>query len=575
MKTILARVLLLPLLFILVACSQESREPQATAESQATLEPQATSQPQATATVVVDQILINGKILTVDDDNSIVEALGLFGKHIVATGTNAEITVLATPATTIIDLKGRTVVPGLIDNHNHFVRATEQWYRQVRWDEVTSRAVALDMLIEKAQQLPPGEWVVVLGGWIPEQFTDSQAPFERYELDQLLPNTPVYIQQGYAQGVTNSLGLKLAGLVPGAVLAPGVEINDGELTGVLTGAEAFLSVASKITPTPDPTWESSVQLTIDDYLAQGMTTVLDIGGNTVSPLHYTVLKRVASNMGLKMRVFYTLNGTNGVGPSADEIIAALENTAPRSGDERFGQFTYGEMTYENIRDPAGGLWNVDPQAFADYRRILTTAAARGWQIHEHSTREDKMQYVLDEMEAVNAETPIAPLRWTIAHAEQASDATIARARELGVAFALHSSAGLGAVASAARGIDVSRTPPMQQINEAGVLWGLGSDGTVVSGYQPFHNLGWAVTGVARNGQKLLQATVSREDALRAHTLSNAKLLFMEASIGSLETGKLADLVVLDRDYLTVPDSEIKSIKPVMTMVDGVFVWQQR
>lgn len=519
-----------------------------------------------------DQILINGRILTVDARFSTAEALAIKDGRILATGSTSTISALAGAATTITDLAGRTVVPGLIDNHNHFVRATEQWYRQVRWDAVDSRAAALAMLRERAGSLPPGEWVVVLGGWIPEQFRDDQRPFERYELDALLPDNPVYIQQGYGRGYANSLALAKAGLVPGAALAAGVEINDGELTGVLNGAAAFLSVADRITPTPDEVWDNSIQLTVQDYLAEGMTTLLDIGGNTVTPRHYEVLRRAADQGALKMRVFYTLNGTNGVGASADAIVSALDTTPARSGDDFFGQFTYGEMTFEEIRDQNWPPTNDETTAYA---RILATAAARGWQIHEHATRDDKMQLTLDLMEQANAATPIAPLRWTLAHAEQASDATIARAKELGVVFALHSSGGLGAVAAAANGADVSRMPPIKQIEDAGVLWGLGSDGTVVSGYHPFQNLGWAVSGITKSGEQLLQATVSREAALRAHTINNAWLLFKEDVLGSLEPGKYADLVVLDRDYMTIPVAEIAQIRPVLTMVNGEVVYSER
>lgn len=557
MPTVRRTFKLLLLLFV-AACSQDTPQDEAAASPG--------------AANIADHILTNGSILTVDADFSIAEAIAIADGRILAVGSNADITALAGPETERTDLMGRTVVPGLIDNHNHFVRATEQWYRQVRWDEVDKRARALQMLQEKAASLPAGEWVVVLGGWIPEQFNDSKKEFTRAELDALLPNTPVYIQQGYGRGYTNSLGLDLAGLHPGVPLAPGVEIDDGQLTGLLIGAPAFLSVADKIPPTPDATWDMSVQLTVQDYLAQGMTTLLDIGGNTVTPRHYEVVRRVADSGALDMRVFYTLNSTNGVGASADAIIAALTGTAPRGGDDRFGQFTYGEMTFEGIRDPNGAAWNPEPQAFDDYRRILTTAAERGWQIHEHSTRDDKMQAALRLIADVNEVTPVTPLRWTLAHAEQASDATIAQAKELGVVFALHSSGGLGAVASAANGQDVSRVPPIRQINDAGVLWGLGSDGTVVSGYHPFQNIGWAVTGIAKNGEHLLQATVSREDALRAHTLSNAQLLFKEDVLGSLEPGKYADLVVLDRAYMAIPAEDIKDINALLTMVSGDVVY---
>jgi predicted amidohydrolase YtcJ len=554
------------LLLVLLNASCSRDTPQVTASGES---PTPVTASAASTEGALDMILINGQILTVDADFSVVEALAITNGRISAVGTTQEISALATADTRVNDLAGRTVVPGLIDNHNHFVRATEQWYRQVRWDEVTSRADALAMLRQRAADLPAGEWVVVLGGWIPEQFTDSQSPFTRAELDALLPGNPVYIQQGYGRGFANSLALEQAGLVAGAELANGVEVVDGELTGVLNGAAAFLSVADRIAPTPDAVWDESLQLAVQDYLAQGLTTLLDIGGNTVTPRHYEVLRRAAANDALDLRVFYTLNGTNGVGVSADEVIASLESTPARSGDDFFGQFTYGEMTFEEIRDQNWPPTNDETTA---YGRILVTAAARGWQIHEHSTRDDKMQATLDLMEQANATTSIAPLRWTLAHAEQASDATIARAKDLGVAFALHSSGGLGAVAAAANGADVSRVPPIRQIEEAGVIWGLGSDGTVVSGYHPFQNIGWAVSGLAKNGEQLLQATVSREAALRAHTFNNAWLLFKEDVLGSLEPGKYADLVVLDRDYMAIPAQEIALIKPVLTMVNGEIVY---
>lgn len=557
---------LMLLVLCVAACSGDAPQSANTA---------ATAEPAATPTVnnanAPDLVMVNGKVLTVDANFTIAEALAIKDGRILAVGTSAEISALAGANTRVDDLEGRTVVPGLIDNHNHFVRATEQWYRQVRWDEVSSRATALSMLQERAAILPQGEWVVVLGGWIPEQFRDDQRLFTRAELDALLPENPVYIQQGYGRGFANSLALEQTGLLAGGPLANGVEVVNGELTGVLNGAAAFLSVADKITPTPDATWENSVQLAVQDYFAQGLTALLDIGGNTVTPRHYDVLRRVAANGNLPLRVFYTLNGTNGVGASADEIITALNTIPARSGDDFFGQFTYGEMTYEEIRDQN---WPPTNDETANYARILATAAAQGWQIHEHSTNDEKIQVTLDLMAEVNATTPIAPLRWTLAHAEQASDATIARAKELGVVFALHSSGGLGAVAAAANGADVSRVPPIRQLEEAGVLWGLGSDGTVVSGYHPFQNIGWAVSGMAKNGVQLLQATVSREAALRAHTLSNAWLMFKEDVLGSLEPGKYADLVVLDRDYMTIPAEDIANIKSVLTMVNGEVMYQQ-
>ncbi|MDT8397356.1 MAG: amidohydrolase family protein [Pseudomonadales bacterium] len=556
---------------LISACSQDSGTPVSPVPSPS---PVPSSSP--VAGTGADQILLNGKILTVDAQFTIAEAIAIAGERILAVGSNEAIQALAGPATRIRDLEGRTVVPGLIDNHNHFVRATEQWYRQVRWDEVDTRREALNKLRQKAAQLPPGEWIVVLGGWIFEQFSDDQHAFSRQELDQVLPANPVYIQLGYSRGYANSLALAATGIDAATRVADGTLVRDdaGELSGELIGAGAFLRLAARIPATSDATWDQSLQLTVDDYLKAGLTTLLDVGGNTVTPRHYEALDRAAANGLLNLRVFYTLNAQNVVGASPEDIIEALETWAPRSGNDRFGQFTYGEMTYQGIADPAGVDWNPDQASLDNYGNILKTAARRGWQIHEHSNRDDKMQAILGLMAEVNRESPIAGLRWTIAHAETASDQTIAQAAALGVLFALHSSAQMGAVAAAQGGEDVSRVPPIRQIEASGIIWGLGSDGTVVSGHHPFHDLGWAVSGLARNGEKLLQATVSREAALRAHTINNAYLLFMEDRLGSLEAGKYADLVVLDSDYMSVPEARIRDIHPVMTMVNGQLVFEQ-
>ena len=531
----------------------------------------------ATTDGVADRILINGKVLTVDENFSIAAAIAVQGDRILAVGTTIDMQALTGPATTVTDLQGRTVVPGLIDNHHHFVRATEQWYRHVRWDEVYSRQVALQLLQERARSLPPGSWIVVLGGWIFEQFRDDSSPFTLVELDAVLPENPLYIQLGYGRGYANTLALQAVGIDANTKLAePGTIVKDdnGKLTGELIGAGAFLRVAGKIPLTPDAVWDNSVRLTIDDYLKAGLTALFDVGGNTVTPAHYAALHRAAAAGKLPMRIFYTLNNANGVGPGADAIIASLSTVPPRRGDDRYGQFAYGEMTYAGIRDGVGPDWRPTQEQLDDYTRIAQTAAEYGWQIHEHSTRDDKITAILSIFEDVNRMYPLHDRRWTLAHCENISETSIDRAMQLGMVFALHSSAGQGAPAMARQfgRAAVSRVPPIRTIQQKGGIWGLGSDGTVVSGYNPFHNLGWAVTGNAKSGVKLLDATVSREDALIAHTRTNAYLLFKESVLGTLEPGKYADLLVLDRDYLTVPEDEIFNIKPVVTMVGGEIVY---
>lgn len=150
----------------------------------------------STATVQAappDTVLVNGRILTVDATFSIAQALAIQGERISAVGDDAEIRALAGPETRIIDLDGRTVIPGLIDNHVHIVRGSRQWHRDVRLDGAHTRTEAKHRIAERAQRLGPGEWILVMGGFTPEQFDDDRSPFSRAELDTLAPDNPVYM----------------------------------------------------------------------------------------------------------------------------------------------------------------------------------------------------------------------------------------------------------------------------------------------------------------------------------------------------------------------------------------------
>ena len=162
----------------------------------------------------VDTVVTNGKILTVDADFRVVQALAIDNGHIVARGTSAEVARYAGPNTKIIDVKGATVIPGLIDNHFHFMRAVERWHQQARFEGVNSRREALRILAAKAASLKPGEWIMVQGGWTPRQFADAPGGFTLAELDDVAPKNPLFVQEGYSLVYANTLALQAVGLNP-------------------------------------------------------------------------------------------------------------------------------------------------------------------------------------------------------------------------------------------------------------------------------------------------------------------------------------------------------------------------
>ena len=517
----------------------------------------------------VDWVLTNGKILTADDNFSIVEALAIEDGRIVAVGSSAEVMSHAGSNTELTDLDGQTVVPGLIDNHMHFVRATKQWHRQVRWDEVRSRTQALQILKERSDQLPDGEWAIVVGSFIMEQFEDNQAPFTAAELDAVIPDRPVYIQEAYTRVFLNTAALEEAGITANSrVNQRGELVKDesGSLTGELVGTAMNLAMPS-IPEVNNDTWDGSVGLTIQSLLGMGLTAVYDVGGNTVTPAFYASVKRVADANALNMRVFYTLNPQNSPAGSAEDIIKEMQNNEPDNLGLRFARFGYGETVYRPMRANPFELSNEDKQNF---KNILIAAVENGWQINEHTTQDLKAKTMLDIIAEVAETHPqVLDMRFTIDHTNGISPATIEQGKELGMVFATHSSSRNLTPARFEAGVT---QPPIRTINELGGIWGLGSDSTTSNSPNPFHTIGWVVTGQSASGKKTFNETVSREEALVAHTRTNGYILFREDHIGSLEVGKLADFVVLNDDYMTVPETEIKNLHSVMTVVEGEVVY---
>ena len=517
----------------------------------------------------VDWVLTNGKILTADDNFSIVEALAIEDGRIVAVGGSAEVMSHAGSNTELTDLDGQTVVPGLIDNHMHFVRATKQWHRQVRWDEVRSRTQALQILKERSDQLPDGEWAIVVGSFIMEQFEDNQAPFTAAELDAVIPDRPVYIQEAYTRVFLNTAALEEAGITANSrVNQRGELVKDesGSLTGELVGTAMNLAMPS-IPEVNNDTWDGSVGLTIQSLLGMGLTAVYDVGGNTVTPAFYASVKRVADANALNMRVFYTLNPQNSPAGSAEDIIKEMQNNEPDNLGLRFARFGYGETVYRPMRANPFELSNEDKQNF---KNILIAAVENGWQINEHTTQDLKAKTMLDIIAEVAETHPqVLDMRFTIDHTNGISPATIEQGKELGMVFATHSSSRNLTPARFEAGVT---QPPIRTINELGGIWGLGSDSTTSNSPNPFHTIGWVVTGQSASGKKTFNETVSREEALVAHTRTNGYILFREDHIGSLEVGKLADFAVLNDDYMTVPETEIKNLHSVMTVVEGEVVY---
>ncbi len=525
-----------------------------------------------------DTILVNGKIVTVDDRFTIAQGAAIRGQRIVAVGATAKILKLKGADTKVIDLLNKTVIPGLIDNHAHFIRAPE--HDEMRLDGVTSRKRVLAMLAERVRAAKPGEWIVTLGGWSEEQFTDDPRGFPLDELDRIAPGNPVVLQAVYNQSYLNGAALKAIGINEATPDPRGSKIDKdlgGRPTGVVRGAGGVAFVAANI-PLPDKeSWLENVRKFVAGLNAMGITAWYDAGGRGINEKHYEAYKALADRGELNARAFWTTIRQPATAEQVDKVLGEIQQHTPFQGSDYFENIGWGESVYTPATtNLLRNDFVVRPEDMREVRRIAHAVAEGGMFLNAHVEMENAIDAYLDEYEAVNKVEPIKGLRWAFSHLDQVTDLQLARMKRLGMYAGLHSRPLIqGALMHKVHGERAWDMPPFRRVQDSGIVWGLGSDATAVTTSNPFYTLSFAVTGRMIGGREVNRQTVAREEALIAHTRSNAYFIFQESNLGSIQPGKYADLVVLDRDYLKVPADQIKDIKPVMTMVGGKVVHQAK
>ena len=519
-----------------------------------------------------DVILSNGKIITVDDRFTIAQAVAIKGDRIVAVGANQDILRLAGPGTRRIDLRGRSVTPGLIDNHMHLMRAGTTWQWEVRLDGVDSRKHALDLLRARAAAVAPGAWVYTLGGWAIEQFADDKRPFTREELDRAVPNNPVFLQASYREAFLNSRALESMGLDSSTLPANAAIVRDaaGKATGRVLEA-GFRQLVGKLPTASGADVEASTRLMMKDLNAMGLTAFGSAGCEAEA---LPAFRKLADQGQLNVRVGCIT--APGGGGGVDQLLPRIAQMKLFQGDNYIDQIFYGESVFGPLHDPMFvPKSDPKPDQLATWRRIATEIAKAGLPLHVHANLTNTIDGFLDQIEQIHKEYPIKNLRWTLAHVNQLNASHLERMKKLGMYAAVHPWAVInGGINQTVFGDAAYDMAQLRTIQNSGVMWGFGSDGSRANQIQPFTTLWWAVTGKMVGGTRALRETqtIGREDALIAHTRRNAYFIFQEDNLGSIQPGKLADLVVLDRDYLTVPVDQIKDIKSVMTMVGGRIVY---
>jgi predicted amidohydrolase YtcJ len=528
-----------------------------------------------------ETILVNGKILTVDRNDTIVQALAIRDGRILATGSNEDMRKRADQNTKVIDLGGRTVTPGLIDSHIHALRAGLTYSVELSWIGVPSLAKGLDLIREAARTSRPGTWIKIGGGWTELQFPEKRGPTVD-ELAAAAPDFPVYVQRLYNTAWITPAGIKAMGLTPETQIPTGKAEKDaaGNLTGVFTGSNAaFNFLAAKI---PAPTFQQQVEGTkkyFKELNRLGMTGVHDVIGGGMSPVHYRPSQVVWKNKELTIRVAFRYQ-TQQRGTELQTFQDYVKFTPQGFGDDMMRFVGLGESITPAMFDGStvGLIFNPTDKDKDDYYKVVRWAAEQGLSIHQHASTNNSASMILDIYERVNKEIPITNLRWQITHIEDATDQTLQRMKALNMGWSVQDRLlYAGHIFLKVLGPDAARrAPPIKTGLKMGLMTAAGTDSDQVAPYNPFVSLRWLLDGRAIDGTQLRgpEETPTREEALRMYTLNAAWFSFDDDKRGSLEVGKLADLAVLSGDYLTVPVEKVGELHSVLTLLGGKPVYAE-
>ncbi|MBI3636690.1 MAG: amidohydrolase [Candidatus Rokubacteria bacterium] len=499
-------------------------------------------------------VLVNGKVVTVDDRFRIARAVAVRQDRILAVGTDAEVRALAGPETRVIDVGGRTVVPGLIDSHNHMLRAGFRWPQEVRLDEMTSVEEILAAVKARAARLKPGEWILTLGGWHESQLRERRMP-TREELTAAAPENPVLLHELLAAAVMNDLAAKALG-----VTAP---------DGIVRGAPNVVAIKAKLPPVPFEQKVQGLRAVMKDFNGWGITsTVEPIGGEMTDNDYEPAFelwrrKQMTIRMGLNI-VVKDLEG-------ARWWIQALPG---RFGDDWLKILGLGEIVIQQMWDQSVvASFPISRDTLADFEKVVRDSAQKGITLHLHATLESTINTMLGVFEEIDRQHPLRDLRLVFAHGEHITPPQLERMKKLGMGITVQDRQVIQAdIMKRVWGDGMVAKPPLATIYRTGIPMGGGTDGTIVAPNSPFISMWWMITGKTLRGDVArTREHLTRAEALRVYTRGSAWVAHSEDRVGSIEPGKLADLAVLTADYLTVPEDDIRKITSVLTVIGGKVV----
>ena len=536
---------------------------------------------QQDAALAPDQIFYNGKIATVDSSNSIQEAFAVKGDRFLGVGSNAEIQALQGSQTRLVDLRGRTVIPGLQDNHIHPYRYVTTILRGVDLTGVRSLAELSDRIRQAAEKAKPGQTIYATGRWSETDIAEKRAP-ARQELDSLVPDHPVLILQRGGNAYLNTAALKAAridrktkalGGEPGSV----PKDANGEPTGVIVDSDAIL--IARLVPI-----EALRELTLKTFQELNALGFTSIREPNLTPEIMRLYWSVYREGKLTLRIAMGRDLGPGEADDIEEMVGPV-GVGVGFGNEWLMYDSFGEFSVDGgwrdqftstVKTPGGQAVSVTANISAEkFRQAVMTMNRLGWRPAPHVNADDALDLVLDAYEAADREKSIRNMRWVLEHASMIRPDQMDRFARLGVVISAQFQpyrGGANLMQSMARLIGKKRVEnmvPMREMLDRGLIVSAGSDwgaGTTNNPFVPFY---FNVTRKTDEGMVIGAAQrISRTEALRVSTINNAYLTYEEKIKGSIEPGKLADFLILSQDILTVPEEQLRSTQPLATYVGG-------
>src|SRR2546425_159647 len=542
------------------------------------------SNPDTNGKTWADVIIMNGRIATQDERRSFASAAAIKDGRFIAVGSDKDVMAHHGEKTQVIDVQGRTMIPGLNDSHMHPIRGGLNYNMELRWDGVPSLADALRMLKEQAARTPAPQWVRVVGGWTEFQFAEGRMP-TLDEINEAAPDTPVFVLHLYDRALLNGAALRAVGYGKDSPEFPAGEVqrdSRGNPTGLLIAKPNANILYSTLARGPKLSREdqlNSSRLFFRELNRFGLTSVIDAGGGFQNyPDDYGVVNELHRNGELSIRLAYNLF-TQKPKQELSDFQNWTKMTKPGAGDDFYRVNGAGEnlvFTAADFEDFLQPRPDMLPVMESELKAVVRHLVENRWPFRLHATYNETIERALNVYEEVNREIPFDGLHWFFDHCETISDRNIERVKALGGGIAVQNRMAFQGEYFVERygAQQAKHTPPIRRMLEIGLPVGAGTDATRVSSYNPYLSLYWLVTGRTLGGLQLYPETnrLDRSEALRLYTVGSTWFSSEENPKGTLVPGQFADLAVLTADYFSIPEEEIKRLESVLTIVGGKVVY---